>query len=67
MPTGSNTLEVNTAAILDGSGLTESRGGYQGEYAIERAFVEKQADIATLLHDQHHHQEDSKKPHISVN
>ena len=38
---GSPQMLKDTGAILDGWGLTESRGGYQGEYAIERAFVEK--------------------------
>ena len=38
---GSPQMLKDTGAILDGWGLSESRGGYQGEYAIERAFVEK--------------------------
>lgn len=38
---GSPQMLKDTGEILDGWGLSESRGGYQGEYAIERAFVEK--------------------------
>lgn len=38
---GSPSMLKDTQAILDGLGLAESRQGELGEYAIERAFVEK--------------------------
>lgn len=38
---GSPQMLTDIGSILDGWGFSESRGGYQGEYAIERAFVEK--------------------------
>lgn len=38
---GSPSMLADSTAILDGWGLTESRGGYHGEYVIERAFVER--------------------------